>query len=303
MNKEEYKYLVGGIVFKTPVFFPEFVETDLPHDTTVNYGEIPVEALEMKKTKALLSVNENNEFLFEMPNLAKYFVKGTKEVIIELLDEKRKYDAEKYILTFVLGLISYKKGFYPLHGGGIVHNGEAYLFTGLSGAGKSTTMAALQAKGFEMLGDDIANLFIKDGRVYMHPCFPRFKLWEESLQLLDRKNQGEYRLKTDMNKYLVPVDNSFKNTPIPVKRIYHLNEEKDLDAPVRFELLKGHAKLNKLKANSYKPWAVKTFKLNQVHFKLMSAMLPNFEWFDFYRPKNKDRFHQIIDELIVHIKK
>ena len=187
----------------------------------------------------------------------------------------------------------------PLHGGGVVHNGEAYLFTGISGAGKQTTIAALEQRGFRILGDDIANLFMKDNQVYIHPCFPAFKIWEESLQLLNRKNQGEYLLKSDMKKFLVPIKENFKNNPIKVKRIYHLLE--DAQSEISFISTKGANKLNLFKINSYKPWAVKLFNLQKVHFTLINQMIPIVDWIEFTRPKTKETFEEVTNKLVHHI--
>jgi len=300
MSAKEYKYLVGGIVYKTSIEFPEFVETDLPHTTTVEYGNVPEELENNFQARALVQTNDKDEVLFTMPNLARFLIEGTQKVTIQLIDEQRKSDAEKYILTFVLGLISYKMKMYPLHGGGIVHNNEAYLFTGLSGAGKSTTIAALKEEGFTVLGDDISNLFVEDKEVYIHPCFPRFKLWEESLDLLNLKNTNEYQLKSTMNKYLVPVGENYSDKPIKVKRIYHLVE--DREGNTSFEGKNGQEKLQLFKANSYKPWAVKLFGLQKDHFIMMNQMLPKVEWFEFKRPKDKSSFKEMKDILIDHIK-
>jgi len=300
MNATVNKYLVGGIVLKTAIEFPEFIPTDLPHDTVVEYGKVPEELEGSNQFRALVSVNHKDQLLFIMPNVARFLVDGTQKVTIELEDESKKNDAEKFMLSFILGMLSYKIGFFPLHGGGVVHNGEAYLFTGKSGAGKSTVIAALQQKGFEVIGDDIANLFVKNGQVFMHPCFPRLLLWEDTLDLLKYKNQGEYILKSGMNKYLIPIENSFQNQPIPVKRIYHLRDDKEKSTFLK--AIKGYQKMNSLKANSFKPWAVQAFGLQKSHYNLMNEMITSIEWVEFNRPKDKKQFPDMLTTLINDIK-
>lgn len=300
MGEKVYKYLVGGIVYKTSIEFPEFIETTLPHTTIVEYGNVPERLENQIDARALIAANDKDEVLFTMPKVARFLIEGTHTVTIELIDTSKKSDAEKYMLTFVLGMISYKMKYFPLHGGGVVYNNEAYLFTGLSGAGKSTTIAALKDAGFKILGDDIANLFLEGKEVYMHPCFPRFKLWEESLEMLNLKNTNEYQLKSDINKYLVPVGENFSEMPIKVKRIYHLQE--DREGNFSFLVKKGPEKLNLLKSNSYKPWAVKLFGFQKEHFALMNQMLPFIEWVEFRRPKDKLKFEEMKSLLINHIK-
>lgn len=293
------KYIAGGIIIETEIEFPELIETKGESDVLLTYGEVPEELKGIKDEKALFSSNEN-EVLFRMPKIARYLIEGHSKITIELIDKKRKADAEKYILTFILGVLSFKKGFYPLHGGGVIHNGEAYLFTGYSGAGKSTTMAGLQQRGFQPVGDDIANLFVKDGKVFVHPCFPRFKLWKDSLNILNKNGSGEYHLRSDMDKYLVPMGDDFSTEPVPVKRIYLLVEDRDFE--YFFKEVKGKEKLQRLKANSYKPWMVKAFSLNQKHFGLMNDIIGKIEFFEYHRPLDRANIEKMYDLLIENIK-
>lgn len=293
------KYIVGGIVLGSEIEFPELIkEKDREIDVLVKYGEIPEKLEGGSDNHVLFSHNQNDQVILEIPEIARYLVNNTKEIIIHLIDEKKAEDAHKYILTFVLGVISFKKGFFPLHGGGIVHNGEAYMFTGKSGAGKSTTLAGLQQRGFSSVGDDISNLFFREGKTHVHPCFPRFKLWDESLEILNLRNSGEYKLRSDMEKFLVPMNN-FHSTPVPVKRIYHLVEE---NSAMSFNLISKNNKIKKLIQNSYKPWMVKTFKLQQKHFNLVTQITDSVEITEFTRPKDQKKLDQMFDFLIQNIK-
>lgn len=294
------KYIAGGIVFETSIDFPELLSSDSPTDVYVEYGEVPENLENGNKERVLFDMDESTgEMLFKIPEVARYYIKNDS-IRIQLIDEARSEDAQKYIITFLLGLISLRKGFYPLHGGGVVYKGEAYMFTGLSGAGKSTTLAGLQQRGFSVVGDDISNLFMKDGRAYVHPCFPRFKLWDNSLDILEHRNQGEYKLRSDMEKYLVPVEN-FHADPIPVKRIYHLIENKE--GKIEFHEITGKMKIMKLKNNSYKPWMVKSFKLEQKHFGLMMQIAGKVEIVEFSRTKKTSDLEEMFEVLIRDIKR
>ena len=172
------------------------------------------------------------------------------------------------------------------------------MFTGKSGAGKSTTLAGLQQRGFSSVGDDISNLFYTEGKTRVHPCFPRFKLWDESLKILNARDSGEYKLRSDMDKFLVPMKR-FHSTPISVKRIYHLVEE---NAEMSFNPISKNIKIKNLIQNSYKPWMVKTFKLQQKHFELVTQISDSVEITEFRRPKNQKQLDQMFEFLIQDIK-
>lgn len=294
------KYLIGGIVFKTEIVIPELPETELDHDTIIEIGKAPEELQNGYNVRALLQVNDKDEVLVIMPDLARFYIKGSKKVIIQILNKSRERDAINHLLTFIFGAISYKKHFFPLHGGGVVYNGEAYLFTGESGSGKSTTIAGLLKQEFPIVADDISNLFYKDGKWRVHPCFPRVKLWEDSLNLLSFSNRGEYRFKKDFNKYFVPVENSFIDKAYPVKRIYHLSTCRE--STVSFNKLEGPDSIYTLRNNSFKPVMVKHFGLSEIHFNQLLSLSKDVQVYNLIRSKEKNEFGKMITELSNHIK-
>lgn len=62
------------------------------------------------------------------------------------------------------GLLGHCGGFI-LHGAVAVKNGVGYVFTGRSGAGKSTISGLLGEAGWRILNDDRVILYLRDGRV------------------------------------------------------------------------------------------------------------------------------------------
>ena len=133
----------------------------------------------------------------------------------------------------------------------------------------------------------------------MHPCFPRFKLWEDSLEMLNIKNVGEYKLRSDLQKFLIPVLNDFSITPVPVKRIYLLVENRE--GKTFMEEVLGKDKMEILRNNNYKPWMVKAFNILKEHFGLMSSISNKVEIKRFHRPLNKAKLNEMYDFLIADI--
>ena len=59
-------------------------------------------------------------------------------------------------------------------------DGGAILLMGAPGAGKSTTAGALVRSGFPLVSDDLAALSVVDGEVFVHPGYPRLRLFADS---------------------------------------------------------------------------------------------------------------------------
>jgi hypothetical protein len=59
-----------------------------------------------------------------------------------------------FFLTELLSRVQFAYGIYPFHASAIVRQGEAYMFMGHPGVGKTTTALQLCQKGFSLLSDD-----------------------------------------------------------------------------------------------------------------------------------------------------
>lgn len=76
-------------------------------------------------------------------------------------------------------------GFFPLHASAIAHQGQVMAFTGATGAGKSTLVAALGQRGWPMFCDDTLLLDLADpDRIMALPGHKRLKLTAEALAML-----------------------------------------------------------------------------------------------------------------------
>ena len=90
-------------------------------------------------------------------------------------------DAISMLLGFVLGNVIRLRGYLTFHASAIGVGDRAILLTGDSGAGKSTTAAALSERGCTILADDIAVLDQREGRYWVQPGYPCLRLFPESV--------------------------------------------------------------------------------------------------------------------------
>ncbi|MEO1428192.1 MAG: serine/threonine protein kinase [Cyanobacteria bacterium J06632_19] len=132
------------------------------------------------------------------------------------------------LLGQVLGCTLRLRGTLCLHACAIGIGEKAIAIVGQSGAGKSTTAAALAKRGYSILSDDIAaiNHSAKDWLV--QPGYPRLRLWPKSVNALYGSEDGLDRIFSFSQKRFVDLNNNsewqFYSEPLPLAAIYILGE-------------------------------------------------------------------------------
>lgn len=91
-------------------------------------------------------------------------------------------DAATYLLGPVIGFVMRLRGIVPMHASAVVVDGQALLFVGPEGVGKSTTAAAFARTGAPVLSDDIVPLVSAGGRTVVLPGHPRVSLWPDVVE-------------------------------------------------------------------------------------------------------------------------
>ena len=268
-----YRYFVFGLHIQSEMEIPELLkdESNLPPDVKILIGETPEELTDCKNKGVTFQI-ANNELLLGLKGIARYYVKDGKEIIISPKPDSDERDIRLFLLGSCFGALLHQQKVLALHASAIVHEGKAVLFTGVSGAGKSTTANAFRLEGFKMLTDDICPIKMIDGVPYALPGYPQSKLWEDALEKLSVDYENLKKVRTKLNKRAVPITKDFETKAIPIKAIYRLQKHKkndieliDLDNANKFLLIKNM---------TYRHYFVKDMETHPYHF-MNSSMLAN----------------------------
>ncbi|MDT0631370.1 hypothetical protein RQM47_04850 [Rubrivirga sp. S365] len=92
--------------------------------------------------------------------------------------------ARQCVLGPGLGVLLHRRGRLVLHGSAVDVGGRAVVLVGDKGAGKSTTAAALVARGHRLLTDDLVALDEDAGGAAVLPGPTQMKLWSASASAL-----------------------------------------------------------------------------------------------------------------------
>ncbi len=293
----KYKYLVSGITIQSDIYYSELVETDNEYEVTLSYGKVPKHLIKNNVDFPFIEANEN-QYLLRLENIGRLLIENGTTITIEKDANGNSHDIEKYVMTNILGALSYQRDWIPMHGGVFVHNRKGILITGASGNGKSTILTALMSKGYKILSDDISNLKIIDNKIFAFPCFPYLLIWDKTAKKFNLETIDKKRIRKDMEKYIYPMDkNIFHDTPIELSKIYFLLNEEIKEDVISIQ---GRNKIETLKKNTYKPWMIDIFKKQKNTFIQLSHIANNISLEIIYNNHKlgfTKSFQQFIDKL------
>lgn len=155
-------------------------------------------------------------------------VRGGNEIVVDPSPELDERLLRLLLLGPVLAVLLHQRGHLLLHASAVAVAGEAILFLGSSGRGKSTMAAALRARGHGLVTDDVAVLRAEESPPMVYPGFPQLKLWPEALLSLGYDPEKLPRWNPYLEKRARPAATEFSLTALPVEKIYVLDEG---DAP------------------------------------------------------------------------
>ncbi|MGD1912324.1 MAG: serine/threonine protein kinase [Rivularia sp. (in: cyanobacteria)] len=169
------------------------------------------------------------------------------------------------LLGQVLGCTLRLRGTLCLHACVVKIAQHAIAIVGETGAGKSTTAAALAKRGHSILSDDIAVLNYSARDWLVEPGYPRLRLWPKSINALYGSEIGLERIFSFSEKRFVDLTHNsskrqFHREPLPLAAIYILGERQEVVIPAiepispmeAVMMLMRHRSINHLKLDSDK---------------------------------------------------
>lgn len=215
-------YAAYGLRFRSEVALPHFgaAEPGEP-DVIIRRGAVPG-ALPKPRRTARHWEAAPGDFLLRVGDKLRYRVTAGREVVVEMLDGVGDELAAAYLMGSACTALLQQRGLLTLHASAVYAERGAALFLGQSGAGKSTLAAALAARGFKVLADDVAAVRIASpDSPEVAPGYPNLRLWADSLDLLGLSAGNRRRARDGLDKYLLPME-KFAAEPQPLRAAYVL---------------------------------------------------------------------------------
>lgn len=153
----------------------------------------------------------------------------------------------RYLVGPALAAALHLRGRLVLHASGVVIDGEAVVFLGESGDGKSTLAAWARANGHQLLTDDVAVVRVTDDGIVVEPGPSFVKLNIDSALVLGGSWDEVYGEDTQLPKPHYLLSENVAREAKPLKRIYALDEGDES----RIERLDNRDAFSELVRNTY----------------------------------------------------
>lgn len=283
ISSTTFNYFAFGIYIESEIQLPELGLGVSEHPAvSIKFGKVPTSLKDGVQAGPLRQVSKN-EFLLDIPNVARFLVKGNREVFIDTYEDADEQVIRIHLLSTLMAVLLHKHDLLALHASSIKVNGGAILISGASGAGKSTTALGLYKKGYEILNDDISSVFIdENGVASVYAGTVRLKLWSASLEKLGYDIEQYMPVRKNLEKYNFPIGQHSAYEPAAIKAIFFINAQNCSE--ISHRQLKGLQVFDNLKVNTFKYGLVKNLKKNASHFKICSSLASTLPFISISRP-------------------
>jgi hypothetical protein len=189
-------------------------------------------------------------------------------------DSQTLEDLSTYFLGPVMGYVLRRRGITALHASAFCLDGKAVVLAGATGAGKSTSAAALALRGLPVLCEDIAAIEEAPHGFSVQAGYPRVCLWPESVAMLKGNANSLPLITPNWEKRFLPLDgitatHDAQNRPLGA--IYILAPREAHHAP-RVEEVRSRDVLLELVQNTYMNWLLDR-RQRAAEFALLSRLV------------------------------
>ena len=258
-------YRISGMTMMSEIILPGAWPADSGEpDVTMRRGRVaPALANPLAVTRHWEA--DEHHFLLRGNGVGRFLMSHGREVIFEPEDGVPVSDCAVYLQGTVIGMLLNQRGGIVMHASAVAVDGKAILFCGISGAGKSTLAAALSARGYGMISDDVCLItFDSDRRPVVRPDARQLKLADTAIEALDLGAQcGEPVLRSAEKTYVRPQA-CWNGADLPLGAVYVLRSR--LRSVDFIRPLDSVAAMRKLQRHIYRPGMIRRTGLTERYF-------------------------------------
>src|SRR5262249_22061683 len=149
-----HRYSGFGLILDCEIDCPELLPGEGEPDVRIRTGQVP-EALERPLARGVTFEADADRVLLSFPGAARFLVQHGREITVQPATGAADDSVRAFLIGPVLGAAVLQRGGLAMHASACASDAGAMLLAGASGRGKSTLVAALLARGHDLLADDL----------------------------------------------------------------------------------------------------------------------------------------------------
>lgn len=257
-----FSYRAYGLGIHSAIPLPELIVARTAADVVVRFGSVGGSHFLAPNVDSDRWVGSQGLYMC-WKEAGCFLVRSGQEIIVEPVSDATEQVLRLCLLGPVLGALLHQRGMLVLHASAVVISDGVVAFLGESGEGKSTTAAALHARGYSIMADDIVALDLSAiGAPMVPPAFPRLKFSPQSAAALNYSLETLTEFHPEDHRREYRAVEGFPQMPLPLKAIYVLAEGTSLG----IERLHSQEAFVELVRHSYAASLLKTVGATSAHF-------------------------------------
>lgn len=237
---------------------------------------------------------EPGRFILSVQGVAEYCVEGGNSITITAASGASTSDLVAFLMSSAIGVLLQQRGTLPLHASAVATDRGALLIAGKSGAGKSTTMAALTQRGFAMMSDDITPVILDGATPVARPAYPSSRLWGDALQGLGQSAKTLAQVREKIDKFYLPIG-TFHDQIEPIAGVVIMDVHNGTD--VQVEPVSASEAYGLLSRFSFRKRFLKCQDLLPFQFAVTTAMARAVRVIRVRRPMTPFSADQVAEEI------
>lgn len=286
--------------FNLPELYPRTAPIgplDMEKLVFIRRGEAGRGLADSRRLADWIEVNDV-DCLYTFPGYCQIRVRSGQEIIVELEEGASESDMRAFLFGSALGTIAHQRRMIPLHISAIETAHGTFAFTGQSGAGKSTMVAALsKLNGWRIVCDDMACLLPEAGTLKLFGGVRRNKLWADAISHLSMGERPMHRDIARADKFHIEIEDSGLGSFGPVSSFFQLEWA---DEAQILPLSSGRsyaAVMNSV----YRPYLVPVFNDLETVRTRLAEFTDATPCYRLLRPKSFDRLSNVSRQIEEHM--
>jgi len=285
-------YWAYGLEIVSELEFPEMYPYAVKKpDLEIKFGKVPAMLTGpevIAKEKFFISPTE---YLIHLP-ICSYYVKEGASITIELKENADLPSVRLFLLTNAMAAVLHQRNKVALHAGAIQTEKGLVVICGESGAGKSTTISALQQRGYKIFVDDVLVLEKDKDNVVGVAAYPTLKLWDDSFSKIGIENSSEnFKLRESIQKFGISFKSQFNTEPRLIYKI--INLKKGNNKTTGFSVLKGVEAFQVLFQNQYSTSQISSRTKAMTAFQILNKLIKEKMIYQIIRPNDSESLEEV----------